>query len=364
VVTNRPAARCRRPFPLSLGLVVALVAAGCSSRPAPDVAGARSAAWRAIRALRNGSPLQARYIEQLVATAEVATAGETAAPWWQPQLGRSSAAWLRATRAARDAVVSSRTVTTTDRRAFVALMEPVRHDVHRAIAESRETGMGRREGAALERAIVCLGTAERFAAVGRWDDATAKLRTARSDASIIHRTWLSLHARFGNATLRQEWRRDARIAIDESRESQSFAIVVDKLRRELILYYRGLRMATFSAELGANGLRRKEHAGDRATPEGLYRVVQLKEGHVTKYHKALLLNYPNEEDLARFSQAMRRGRVPRRAGIGGLIEIHGEGGEGGDWTDGCIALSNRDMDKVYERARVGTPVAIVGTYDG
>jgi L,D-peptidoglycan transpeptidase YkuD (ErfK/YbiS/YcfS/YnhG family) len=54
--------------------------------------------------------------------------------------------------------------------------------------------------------------------------------------------------------------------------------------------------------------------------------------------------------------------VPLRAGVGSLIEIHGDGGQGRDWTDGCVALSNSDMDRVFARARVGTPVTIVGTF--
>jgi L,D-peptidoglycan transpeptidase YkuD (ErfK/YbiS/YcfS/YnhG family) len=54
--------------------------------------------------------------------------------------------------------------------------------------------------------------------------------------------------------------------------------------------------------------------------------------------------------------------VPANAGIGSLIEIHGEGGQGRDWTDGCVALSNSDMDRVFSHARVGTPVTIVGTF--
>jgi lipoprotein-anchoring transpeptidase ErfK/SrfK len=58
---------------------------------------------------------------------------------------------------------------------------------------------------------------------------------------------------------------------------------------------------------------------------------------------------------------VKRGELHLRARIGGLIEIHGEGGQGRDWTNGCVALSNRDMDEVFALARVGTRVTIVGT---
>ena len=215
----------------------------------------------------------------------------------------------------------------------------------------------------MERAAVGLGTAVRLAEGGAWGRAADKLEEARANATIVHKGWLALHARFSSRALIRQWKAWAESTIDESRELGEYAILVDKLRRQLTVYYRGLRMATYSAELGANGLRRKEHSGDRATPEGRYHVVELKEGRQTRYYKALLLDYPNAEDRARFEWGRRRGTIPLRAGIGSLIEIHGEGGDGRDWTDGCIALANSDMDKVFARARVGTPVTIVGTYE-
>jgi len=56
----------------------------------------------------------------------------------------------------------------------------------------------------------------------------------------------------------------------------------------------------------------------------------------------------------------RAGQLPRGAALGGLIEIHGEGGRGKDWTKGCVALSNDDIDDLYRKVGVGTPVTIVG----
>jgi len=72
------------------------------------------------------------------------------------------------------------------------------------------------------------------------------------------------------------------------------------------------------------------------------------------------LNYPNDEDRAQFASLRRQGRIPSNASLGGLIEIHGEGGRGKDWTKGCVALANNDMDDLFRRAAVGTPVTIVG----
>ena len=91
-----------------------------------------------------------------------------------------------------------------------------------------------------------------------------------------------------------------------------------------------------------------------------YRVVKKKDRGQSRYHRALLLDYPNAADRERFAAAQRRGEIPRGARIGGLIEIHGEGGRGQNWTEGCVALSNRDMDDLFRRVGTGTRVTIVG----
>jgi len=145
-----------------------------------------------------------------------------------------------------------------------------------------------------------------------------------------------------------------------SRKNRAEAIIVDKMRRTLTLVSEGRRVHTYKAELGINGTLVKVVSGDRATPEGRYRVTEKRGPQQTRWYKALLLNYPNEEDLKRFRRARKQGRVPRNAGPGSLIEIHGKGGRGGDWTDGCVALSNGDMDHLFGRVGVGTPVTIVG----
>jgi hypothetical protein len=74
----------------------------------------------------------------------------------------------------------------------------------------------------------------------------------------------------------------------------------------------------------------------------------------------LLLDYPNQADRARLARLKAAGQIARGAGPGSLIEIHGEGGRGEDWTRGCVALSNPDMDDLFGRVGVGTRVTIVG----
>jgi murein L,D-transpeptidase YafK len=79
----------------------------------------------------------------------------------------------------------------------------------------------------------------------------------------------------------------------------------------------------------------------------------------SRYYLALLLDYPNEEDRRQFLQAQKKGRIPARAVIGGLIQIHGGGTEG--MTNGCIALDNGKMKELFDRVEIGTPIVIVGT---
>ena len=139
------------------------------------------------------------------------------------------------------------------------------------------------------------------------------------------------------------------------------AVIVDKLARRCLLLEGGRVVRAFTAELGRNGLAAKVYAGDAATPEGRYRIVQKKEGDDTAYFRALELDYPTDADRREFAAARGRGQVPAGHGIGGSIEIHGHGGRGNDWTNGCIALPNGEMDRLYEAVEVGTPVTIVGT---
>jgi len=139
------------------------------------------------------------------------------------------------------------------------------------------------------------------------------------------------------------------------------AIVVFKESHRLTLYHRGAPVASYDVDLGFNWTADKLHEGDGATPEGRYRVVARLGKKASIYYKALLLDYPNAGDRAEFARARRSGQLPAGARIGGLIEIHGGGGRNQDWTEGCVALANEDMDRVFERAGVGTPVTIVGS---
>jgi len=131
----------------------------------------------------------------------------------------------------------------------------------------------------------------------------------------------------------------------------------------LYVYQSGKVIRSYDAEFGPNWMAHKERTGDRATPEGNYRIVSKKERGSTIYHKAMLLDYPNAEDRVRFAAKKRKGLISRNAGIGNLIEIHGNGGKGFDWTIGCIGLRDRDIDDLYRLVGSGTRVTIVGSIE-
>jgi murein L,D-transpeptidase YafK len=138
------------------------------------------------------------------------------------------------------------------------------------------------------------------------------------------------------------------------------AIVIDKLDRRLYLLRDGRVAATFDADLGRNALSGKAAAGDGATPEGRYHITEKRANGATRWYKALVLNYPNDEDKKAFEAMRRRGEIPRGRGPGSLIEIHGLGGKQSNWTDGCVALQNSSMDSLFAQVPTGTPVTIVG----
>lgn len=167
-------------------------------------------------------------------------------------------------------------------------------------------------------------------------------------------------ARLQDRTTVALWRRWVDQTVAWSRRQSSTALVVDKAGHRLLLYDSGRLLTTFDIDLGLNPIPDKLHEGDKATPEGRYRISQVRDGGDTIYHRAFLLNYPNDEDWARFKKAREEGRIAPGIQIGGLIEIHGYGGRGDDWTNGCMALTNPEMDFLDGWVKEGTPVTIVG----
>jgi hypothetical protein len=163
---------------------------------------------------------------------------------------------------------------------------------------------------------------------------------------------------FGSYSLWKKW---VDLTVNESKRNNDYSLIIDKFSRKCYVYFNGRKKYEFDAELGKNWVGDKRVKGDMATPEGMYKITKKFDGRKTKYYKALLLDYPNDEDTARFKSEIANGSLPPTAKIGGLIEIHGDGGKGIDWTEGCVALTNREMDLIYRIVKVGTPVTIVGS---
>jgi len=157
------------------------------------------------------------------------------------------------------------------------------------------------------------------------------------------------------------WKNWVTKTLNDSRKNRDYSIIIDKFSRKCIIYQNGNKKLEFTAELGKNWVGDKRVKGDKATPEGMYKVTKRIDGRSTKYYKALLIDYPNDEDKEKFKKEIAQGSLPASAKIGNLIEIHGNGGKGIDWTDGCIALTDKEMDSVFRIAKVGTPVTIVGS---
>ena len=137
-------------------------------------------------------------------------------------------------------------------------------------------------------------------------------------------------------------------------------VVIVKRIRLMRLLYRDRIMRSYRVALGRNPMGHKRERGDGRTPEGLYRIDYKKPESL--FNLALHIDYPNERDRA---EAAARGADP-----GGAIYIHGQPTAAGelaffrlkfareDWTDGCVAVTNAEMDQIYRSVRAGTPVLI------
>jgi len=132
------------------------------------------------------------------------------------------------------------------------------------------------------------------------------------------------------------------------------------------------------ADFGFNAYSDKERRGSEGerdhwrTPEGTFFVV--RKNPYSQFYKAFLLNYPNAEDAERglrtgliskrqhdaIMAADRASRVPpMNTLLGGMIEIHGEGtGLSTNWTQGCVAVENSQMDRLWDWVPEGAPVII------
>ena len=140
-------------------------------------------------------------------------------------------------------------------------------------------------------------------------------------------------------------------------ETKADRIVVDKGARKLTLFRQGSPLKQYRVALGREPVGPKREEGDHRTPEGLYTIDRRKSD--SDFHLALHVSYPNQDDVA---EAMARGVSP-----GGDIMIHGlRNGFGWigavhrrkDWTDGCIAVTDREIEEIWHAVPDGISVEI------
>jgi murein L,D-transpeptidase YafK len=141
------------------------------------------------------------------------------------------------------------------------------------------------------------------------------------------------------------------------KQEKADSILILKKDHLMELLATGKVIRTYKVALGSGGLAPKEREGDGRTPEGHY-VIDAKYEY-SAYHKALHVSYPNTEDRKR---AAKLGVPP-----GGAIMIHGlPNGKGWvgaghrlyDWTLGCIAVTDQEIDEIWSLVPAGTPVEI------
>ena len=129
-------------------------------------------------------------------------------------------------------------------------------------------------------------------------------------------------------------------------------VVVYKAARRMELWHHSTRLRVFRVQLGGAPFGHKHREGDRRTPEGDY-IIDRRNPN-SRFHLSIGIDYPNEADIA---YAEANGWKP-----GGDIFIHGRGphfrNARGDWTDGCIAVTDREMEDIYAMVRDGTPIRI------
>ena len=148
-------------------------------------------------------------------------------------------------------------------------------------------------------------------------------------------------------------------------------IVIDKAKKNLILFTDGKKMAEFPASFGIDPDSDKRKAFDCATPEGLYFITYKKTE--TRFHRLLGISYPSlanaEKGLTsgvislngfkKIQDAVQKSRgAPCDTGLGCGIALHGGGvfryfdkNRERDWTEGCVALNNNDMENLFDACR-------------
>ena len=178
------------------------------------------------------------------------------------------------------------------------------------------------------------------------------------------------------------WRRvrtfDGANGLIRSEDVSNVWLRISKTRQTLFVYRGANLIARIPTDLGYNFFSDKERRGSNGdpdhwrTPEGEFFIASKNPN--SQFYRAFVLNYPNAEDAARgledgliteeqYEQIVRAeqqyGIPPMNTELGGWIEIHGNGtGQRNNWTQGCVAIQDIQMDRLWDLVDVGTPVLI------
>ncbi len=190
-------------------------------------------------------------------------------------------------------------------------------------------------------------------------------RTELVDSMVAHNVTYYYRARMVLETDEELWSSIDSVAVPDVELGRitGSSILIDKKHYFLEIRDGGQMKKRYPVALGRKPANRKLHQDNASTPEGIYQITG--EQPQATFYKALDIDYPNEIDRARYNFAKAEGLIELRGddvpGIGGQIQIHGQGIET-NWTYGCIALRNSDMDELFEHERVGVgvPVVIIG----
>jgi len=140
-------------------------------------------------------------------------------------------------------------------------------------------------------------------------------------------------------------------------ESGVDTVLVVKSEQKMYLLSGNEKLKSYAVALGGNPQGHKQQEGDEKTPEGNYTLDYKKSD--SSFYKAIHISYPNEVDI---KNAKALGVDP-----GGLIMIHGQRNGLGwlsslsqyfNWTNGCIAVTNEEMDEIWSLVKEGTPIVI------
>jgi murein L,D-transpeptidase YafK len=144
-------------------------------------------------------------------------------------------------------------------------------------------------------------------------------------------------------------------ALHAQEKTKADHVIVLKSERKLLLKQGTTTLREFRIALGSSPIGHKQAQGDGKTPEGRY-IIDTRNSN-SRFYRSLHISYPSAQDIARAKKM--------RVKPGGMIMIHGLGKEFGaigamhrlhDWTQGCIAVTNEEIDEIWDLVADGTPI--------